>query len=809
MKTKWYNLGFEFCIYTIVFFTPLIFSENFFLSFEIPKIFIFRFFLYIAAIFFVFKVLIEKKLDIPDIFNNKLFKIFLILIPLIFALSTIFSIAPNVSFWGSYYRQEGLFSYIHFFTFFILLLLNFRKEHFERALKVALATFSITLIYGLVQSFGFYVGNFNIDTFLGRNFSSFGHPNFFGSYIIIMFFPLVGLTISSFKRQLGDSDFITFLICNLLIVLSLINLVLNKGRASILGLFIGGFVYLLILGICQAPRPKDQSLRLRPRQSSSQSQSASKKFITLSLIPLILLALLIGSANIFKNTEFIRNNTVLSRFILEGENLRSIETRMIMWPKVAEMAKSHPILGYGPDTFALGYGPFMQKELLLVENFTDIPDRAHNVVLQWLVDFGSTGLCILMAFIVWLFAFAIKKILALQKDLGLKGTSDNILFAISILCSFISIFVAHQFGFSANEHLIFLFFFAAFLFAILSGNSKNYYTKPLSKYFNNKNWSAITAAIILTFFTTTLIPANIFFAYSDQKFSEGYAGVNNGDFFNSLKLLVDAETFYPHTNFYKYMIGSVYLSLADMVNNDDKTKEKALETALDFAQKANVFSSGTDGMNHLLLAKIYSKLASTNPQQQSQSPSTPQPQQQSQSPSTPQPQQQSQPPSTPQPQQQSQSSSTPQPQQQTQSSSTPQPHPQQQPEYHPLAKQEFAAAKELMPLYPNIYLEEGKFYFNMNHLDETTKTKSTPNNNQVTQSDSEKNLQKAIDLFEFYLSLSPPDWQYKEDKNPVNRNKYRLFYKANPTFNEVFNYLAKAYAKTGNNKKSDYYKRFL
>jgi predicted Zn-dependent protease len=70
----------------------------------------------------------------------------------------------------------------------------------------------------------------------------------------------------------------------------------------------------------------------------------------------------------------------------------------------------------------------------------------------------------------------------------------------------------------------------------------------------------------------------------------------------------------------------------------------------------------------------------------------------------------------------------------------------------------------------------------------------------------------AIIFLEKYLSLCPD--YYKWTKDLANRPKteqeqYRIFNKLNPDFNKVFEPLADAYAKTGNDQKAAEYKQYV
>ncbi len=86
--------------------------------FNVPKAAVFRILVEIGLILYLIKVLIEKKISI---FAEK--KHFLLISAFFIALliATVFSIDQHNSFWGSYFRQQGLYTYLHYFAFAFLI----------------------------------------------------------------------------------------------------------------------------------------------------------------------------------------------------------------------------------------------------------------------------------------------------------------------------------------------------------------------------------------------------------------------------------------------------------------------------------------------------------------------------------------------------------------------------------------------------------------------------------------------------------------------------------------------------------------
>jgi O-antigen ligase len=678
----WYDIGFELCVWAILALVPLAFSSEFYLSFEFPKVLIFREFVYLMAFFFMVKLAAGRDgggFRLPSVFKSRVFRWLLILVPAVFVLTTLFSVEPLVSFWGNYFRQQGLFSYLHYGAFIMMVLMSFDVAQYRRALGAAFVGLGVALVYGVAQRFGFLIGNWNVDTFLGRVFATFGHPNYFSLYVLILFFPLVAWMVSAVRRRGWWSVGIS----GVLIGLSLMNFVLTKGRASILGLFVGGVLFLILMG-----------LYLKDR-----------RVVFAALIPPLVLALMVGSS--------------MGRFDLQGENLRSIETRLVMWPSVMEMAIDSPVYGFGMETFSQSFAPYMDERLLLIENFGDIPDRAHNVALQWMVDFGLIGFGIFVFGLGWMLLYVGRGIRQLGRT---KKDFESALYAAAGMAGVAGVFVAGMFGFTVTSHMVGLSFLVAMIFGILGKRFK--WKMRQLKGRLGMLFGIVIGLMILISFTG----ANLRIGLADHFFLKGYQGVRSGELYQSLEMVAAADDLNPNQNYYKFYLANVYKDIAKTVmDEDDTVMRMALETSERFAREGVEFSSGYDGVQRLLLAKIYSLEMGVGSAEDFE-------------------------------------------------------------RYYGLASEEFEAIRSLAPLYPDGILHEGIFYY-LAGEDE-----------------------RAVERFEHYLSISPVYWQYQlepeifeEDEGAYDR--MRLFYKANPRFDEVFGYMEDSYRALGNTEKADYYGR--
>ena len=249
MKYKFIKIGdylIEFFILAIVFCVPIYFAI--FLKnnniFELNKIVLFKILVLLILLFSLIKAVLQKS-ELRRIYAV-LFNKYLI-IPLLFILTlliaTIFSIDKEVSLYGLNFRQQGLVSYIFYYIFFVLLLINLRNYS---QLKLIIITASISSflvsLYGVLQASGYDFINWREPAILtGRVSSSLGQPNFLASYLLLVI-PLSGYLVLNSKKFLLKFFWIIVLFFQLLC------LFLTYSRGGWLGLVgglaVAGIIYL-------------------------------------------------------------------------------------------------------------------------------------------------------------------------------------------------------------------------------------------------------------------------------------------------------------------------------------------------------------------------------------------------------------------------------------------------------------------------------------------------------------------------------------------------------------------------------------
>lgn len=522
---------FDWLVYCMLFLLPLFYLPDITLHFELPKIVLFRIFLLLMLFFTVFRVLKSGQIEIFSIFQKSLVKKLLFGFLIILVIGVGFSIAPRVSFWGSYYRMQGAYMWLHYFLFFLLLCLNFHsREQWRKAFKAIFVGFIFSFVLALIQLFDLpFFRQEAWSEFPDRAFAGFESPSYFAYYILLVIFPCLSVKKKSFRR--------------ILFIMAITAIILTQNRAALLGLIMGLSFYAIVYSI----------------------YFRGKKWLIFGiLLPLIFAAFF-----------FINNKLSLqNRFLLEGENLTSIETRLKIWRDVVPMLNDRPLFGYGLQTFQLAFEDYADEGLFDLENGVDVPDKAHNNLIEIMANLGVAGLTY---FLVTLFMVFYMGLRALAKLKDPKRSS-----MLAILATFFAIFVADLFGFLLTAHYVFLSFLLAYFFYLLSERmvSKKLY---LGKF---------TSLALKTFFTIFVLAAivfqNIFFVIADFYANKGIAALGKNDVNGIIENFSIATMLMPQQSYYNYFLASVMFEAGDLAR------------AREFLEKGARFDSFQDDFYQIL-----------------------------------------------------------------------------------------------------------------------------------------------------------------------------------------------------------------
>jgi len=314
----------------------------------------------------------------------------------IFIISSIISINPIMSLFGTYKRFESLTATLCYILIFYATV-NFVTTQKRLYLSVFAIVAGVTLssIYGIAQHLGFDI--FKWSSFEARRvFSTFGNPVFFSAYLVMTLPLAIVLFFSNSSQQKEISSLKNLYITWIFFVLSAIiytTFWLTNTRACFVAL-LGGLSPLLIV--------------IFKKQTTERY-----KFLVL-----VVSFVLIGTFfNVRHETSVIKHfasDTRTTEFSTQGSVSDSKQThprpwiankfsvtgssfsRVFQYLAATRIIKDYPALGIGPDTIGIVYQKNLAKVFSLVESDKGFPfprqDRIHNDILDTTVTRGIFGL---------------------------------------------------------------------------------------------------------------------------------------------------------------------------------------------------------------------------------------------------------------------------------------------------------------------------------------------------------------------------------------------------------------------------------
>lgn len=355
-------------VYLFVFFVPLIPFKTKISIIPLSADFLIIAYMAFIILLMVFNVDKRKMLfdGLKGFSNTRLF--FWVII---YSAVCLFSLIPALSKTAAITELLRFWTYI--FMFFVIMTFIDTQEQIKNIVKISMLSVLFVGIMGLVQ---YIAGD---STFpnpesigpIGRVYSTFVNPNFFGAFINIVIFPALVLV----KRKVKHYKYIY-----VIIFLLLLNLIFTYTRGSWLGFAIGLMIFIAFF---------------------------SKKF----LIPISIIAPL----SLFIPGIWERITSIFD------PNSWTIIERYKLWKTGYLMFKEHPILGVGNGNYLTRYGEYIKKytELDLGRDQYAV----HNTFIKVLAETGILGLIpfimVIIYFIKEIFLVFRKSADSLSKDISL------------------------------------------------------------------------------------------------------------------------------------------------------------------------------------------------------------------------------------------------------------------------------------------------------------------------------------------------------------------------------------------------------
>ena len=356
-----------------------------------------------------------------------------VLLVIAYLISTVFSLARFVSWFGSYQRLQGTYSFLSYVAIATLTAAHLRRPEQLRRLQHTIILTSLPIsIYGVIQHYDIDPLPWGGDVTI-RIAANAGNAIFLAAYLIMAFFFTLERVYNSFALLLGKQtqetqqghELATALAGGsylFILMVQALAIFWTQSRGPWLGLFFGFYLFVLLI-----------ITGLRPRYYRQFTAS----WVGLGVFGVVIL-LLMNTTGLF---SFLGSVPYIGRLTqLLDQDSRTGQVRLLIWEGASNMVRPHepliypdgeldainflrPLVGYGPEAMWVAYNPFYPSELAHWEQRNASPDRSHNETWDSLVITGLLGFFAYMSLFISIFYWSLRW-------LGLLTTRrDSLLFA--------------------------------------------------------------------------------------------------------------------------------------------------------------------------------------------------------------------------------------------------------------------------------------------------------------------------------------------------------------------------------------------
>ncbi len=355
----------------------------------------------------------------------------------VYLISTVFSLTPRISWWGSYQRMQGTYTTLSYILIFFMVLGHLRRPEQWRRIAFAIILTSLPIaLYGILQRSGADPLPWGGDV-RRRVAANMGNAIFVAAYLLMAFFLTLERLLVHFGRLLrtqdnkvGVADAVLAGCYFAIVVIQTITIFMTQSRGPFLGWGAGLFVFMLMV-----------LLGVRAWATGhTQSFGAFRGVLRWSWLGWILLAV---SGLAFLVVFNLPNSPLAS--LRSDPNIGRLGTaldfeantarvRTLIWQGASELVAPHdpllspatggegdvtamspdrlnplrPLIGYGPEAMWVAFNRYYPPDLAHHESRNASPDRSHNETWDSLVISGALGFIAYMALFLSIFYFALK-----------------------------------------------------------------------------------------------------------------------------------------------------------------------------------------------------------------------------------------------------------------------------------------------------------------------------------------------------------------------------------------------------------------
>lgn len=551
-------------------FMPLIIFKDFISPFHFGKVIVFRSLIEILGAGYLVLILKDRSY-LPR--KDKVFWAFFLFV-LAFSLTTVTSVLKYPSFWGTLERMGGLWTFWHYFLFFIILTsVLTKKEHWQRM-------FDLTVFVGVLSAFYGFGQKTNIEFIVGsggreRIFGTIGNPALFAGYELFSVFLSL---IMYFNPKNTQNRKILYLVA---FAFTSVAVLATAVRGSVLGYAVGLVVF---------------SFLWMKRKRSLAGRVIFNILVSLAVF-FVIFSLLFRGSSVIKNSRYLNRITDLSF------NSVTVQTRFWAWQAGLKGWIESPktiFLGWGPENFNVPFSKHFNPKFFVGLSSETLFDRAHNMFVEILVTMGLVG------FLAYVNIFVVL-VVSLKK---LLRNSDLVVYGAGIISIIVAYIIHNSFIFDTSANFIGFFTVVGFISYLNSDRKEGSDTIQPNKL--NRSLANIVAIILVFLMSTLIYKTNILPAKANyattRAIINGWAGDFNGaikKYKESLSYNVPGKYEYRH-RLAQYLVGP----------GGPSVKEKAVRDAYEYAITEidkNIQENSIDYLPYLYGSRLNIILGKDNP----------------------------------------------------------------------------------------------------------------------------------------------------------------------------------------------------
>ena len=360
-----------------------------------------------------------------------------------YLLAALFALDAHAAFWSNYERGEGAFQMLHYYAFFLLLVMFFKhEEDWKNIFKFSLVAACGMIGYGIVANLGWdpsFISTYAGGTppagwwnqlIYGRFEGSLGNPAYVAPYLMFaMFFAGYLWAASKISGALTTAKAWGYAA---LIAIFLLFFYASQTRGAFLGLLGGLFVFLGYLTLHERMfiRKLAATIVIVPSivifawYHLALGHSYLSSFLTFATVVTAIGIPTFAILLMFSEDQFLRKwsrvvfevflavaviavvatliigrgtfdigNVPGSRLVHISTSDTTAQTRFWVWGEAWKGFLARPVFGWGPENFTAVFDKYFNPNFYVPGQNTETWfDRAHSVYFDYLAETGIVGL---------------------------------------------------------------------------------------------------------------------------------------------------------------------------------------------------------------------------------------------------------------------------------------------------------------------------------------------------------------------------------------------------------------------------------